>query len=311
MRLHSKGTGTKRGFRVWTHTIIGGLAVLLMAAAAGCADAEPNAMGGPTVPTSTQVATLTPPVSPPPSPVTADPTAVEVVYASPARPLLPWDQGEYDPLWGDLDTDAPIIDWLLRAIAGGTPVEIVEIDEERAWTPYSSLVMNLRFRNGTTWSIRQAIRCDITSEGRKTSCLPVPDYWELLHRNEVVVSAALTEWFERAQEYMPRVEYLELLPDPITLSERFTISGAGFHTGDRVELSIEFSDGSVLQLGDVPLDHGALPLGGRDSGDGSLWPGKGQHPCYGWHGSRVERDQVDRYGSSDCQERHDSAPDTV
>ena len=136
-------------------------------------------------------------------------------------------------------------------------MEIVEIDEERTWTPYSSLIMNLRFRNGTTWSVRTAIRCDITSEGRKTKCLPVPDHWELLHRNEVVVSTALTEWFERVQEYMPTVEYYEV-PDPITMGEPFTISGAGYHEGDRVELSIKFSDEHVMPLGEVPLDHGAF-----------------------------------------------------
>ena len=45
----------------------------------------------------------------------------------PAYPL-PWDQGEYDPLWGDLDADAPIINRLLRAIEGGMPVEAVEVD---------------------------------------------------------------------------------------------------------------------------------------------------------------------------------------
>ena len=251
----------KRGLRVWTRTIIGGLVVLLMVAVAGCADAEPKSTGVPRVPTSTQVATPTPSVTAPPSPAPADATDVEVVYASPAYPL-PWDQGEYDPLWGDLDTDAPIIDRLLRAIAGGTPVEIMEIDEERTWTPYSSLVMNLRFRNGTTWSVRTAIRCDITSEGRKTKCLPVPDHWELLHRNGVVVSTALTEWFERVEEYMPSVEHYGV-PDQIRLGEPFAISGAGYHEGDRVELSIEFIDQSKLPPGEVPLDHGAFRWNGE------------------------------------------------
>ena len=139
------------------------------------------------------------------------------------------------------------------------PVEAVEVevDEKPVWTSYSSLVMNLRFRNGTTWSVRQLIRCDLTSEGKKTNCLAVPDHWELLHRNEVVVSTALTEWFERVQEYMPTVEYYEV-PDPITMGEPFTISGAGYHEGDRVELSIKFSDEGVMPLGEVPLDHGAF-----------------------------------------------------
>ena len=256
MRIHNRGGWIQTAAWSHTRTIVGGLVVLLMVAVAGCADAEPKSTGVPRVPTSAQVATPTPSVTAPPSPAPADATDVEVVYASPAYPL-PWDQGEYDPLWGDLDTDAPIIDRLLRAIAGGTPVEIVEIDEERTWTPYSSLIMNLRFRNGTTWSVRTAIRCDITSEGRKTKCLPVPDHWELLHRNGVVVSTALTEWFERVQEYMPTVEYYEV-PDPITMGEPFTISGAGYHEGDRVELSIKFSDEHVMPLGEVPLDHGAF-----------------------------------------------------
>ena len=131
------------------------------------------------------------------------------------------------------------------------------MDEELKWTPYSSLVINLRFRNGTTWSVRQAIRCDLTSEGRKTNCLLVPDHWELLHRNEVVVSTALTEWFQRVREYMPGVEHYAL-PDQIRLGEPFAISGAGYHEGDRVELSIEFIDQSKLPLGEVPLDHGAF-----------------------------------------------------
>ena len=42
----------KRGLRVWTRTIIGGLVVLLMVAVAGCAEAEPNSKGVARVPTS-------------------------------------------------------------------------------------------------------------------------------------------------------------------------------------------------------------------------------------------------------------------
>ena len=192
----------------------------------------------------------------------ADATDVEVVYASSAYPLR-WDQGEYDPLWGDLDADAPIIDRLLRAIEGGTPVEEVDVvvDEKPSWT-LSKLVMNLRFRDGTTWSVRQLIRCDLTSEESKTNCLPVPDHWELLHRNEVVVSTALTEWFQRVREYMPSVEHYGLA-DQIRLGEPFSISGAGYHEGDRVELSIEFIDQSKLPLGEVPLDHGAFRWNGE------------------------------------------------
>ena len=138
----------------------------------------------------------------------------------------------------------------------------MNVDEKPIWTSYSSLVMNLRFRNGTIWSVQQLIRCDLTSEGKKTKCLAVPDHWELLHRNEVVVSTALTEWFERVQEYMPKVEDYEV-PDPITMGEPFTISGAGYHEGDRVELSIKFSDERVMPLGEVPLDHGAFRWNGE------------------------------------------------
>ena len=248
----------RRRLRVWTRTIIGGLVVLQMVAVAGCADAEPNATGEPTVPASAQVATPKPSVTTPPSPP-VDPTEIEVVYASPAYPQL-WGPGEYDPLWGDLDADAPIIDRLLRAIEGGTPVEmvgVVKMAEELTRAPHSNLVMNLRFRDGTTWSVRHAIRCDLTSEGKKTNCLILADHWEVLPRNEVVASTALTEWFERVQEYMPTVKYYEV-PDPITLGEPFAISGAGYHEGDRVELSIEFIDESVMSLGDVPLDYGAF-----------------------------------------------------
>ena len=248
MRLHSSVSGLRAPFGVLKLGIIGGLSVLPMLAVAACNDAEPNATGEPTVPSSAQVATPKPSVTAPPSPLPVAATDVETVYVSPAYPL-PWDQGEYDPLWGDLDADAPIINRLLRAIEGGMPVEAVDVDvdEKPIWTSYSSLVMNLRFRNGTTWSVRQLIRCDLTSEGKKTNCLAVPDHWELLHRNEVVVSTALTEWFERVQEYMPTVEYYEV-PDPITMGEPFTISGAGYHEGDRVELSIKFSDERVMPL---------------------------------------------------------------
>ena len=136
------------------------------------------------------------------------------------------------------------------------------MDEERIWTSYASLVINLRFRNGATWSVRQMIRCDLTSEGRKTNCLPVPDHWELLHRNEVVVSTALTKWFQRVREYMPSVEHYAL-PDQIRLGEPFAISGAGYHEGDRVELGIEFIDQSKLPLGEAPLDHGAFRWDGE------------------------------------------------
>ena len=114
----------KRGLRVWTRTIIGGLIVLLMVAVAGCADAEPKSTGVPRVPTSAQVATPSPSLTAPPSPMPVDATDVEVVYASRERQppfLFP---GDYDPLWGDLDADVPIIEELLNSIVMGTPVDL-------------------------------------------------------------------------------------------------------------------------------------------------------------------------------------------
>ena len=276
----------KRGLRVWTRTIIGGLVVLLMVAVAGCADAEPNSKGVARVPTSAQVATPSHSLTAPPSPMPADATDVEVVYASRERqpPILV--PGDYDPLWGNLDTDVPIIEKLLNSIVMGTPVDLkagtgaskreivtiktgwggdeVEIEafDGRTWLSGHSMAINIAFRDGTIWSVRQVIGCDVISEGRVNNCLPVPDHWELLHRNGVVVSTALTEWFERVEEYMPSVEHYGM-PDQIRLGEPFAISGAGYHEGDRVELSIGFIDQSKLPLGEVPLDHGAFRWDGE------------------------------------------------
>ena len=276
----------KRGLRVWTRTIIGGLVVLLMVAVAGCADAEPKSTGVPRVPTSAQVATPSPSLTAPPSPMPVDATDVEVVYASRERQppfLFP---GDYDPLWGDLDADVPIIEELLNSIVMGTPVDLkagtgaskreivtiktgwggeeVEIEafDGRTWLSDRSMAINIAFRDRTIWSIRPVIGCDVISEGRVTNCLAMPDHWELLHRNGVVVSTALTEWFERVEEYMPSVEHYGV-PDQIRLGEPFAISGAGYHEGDRVELSIEFIDQSKLPLGEVPLDHGAFRWNGE------------------------------------------------
>ena len=249
--------------KVKLRTIMGGLALLLLVAIGGCSDAQPDIANEPTVSASVQVATPQPSITASPSAPLVDAREVEVVYASSARPIS-WNRGEYGPLWGDLDADARIINRLLRAIDAGAPVDVVEVnaDGESSWTSYSSLVINLRFLNGTTWSVQQLIKCDLTSDGRKTNCLPVPDHWELLHRDEVVVSTALTEWFQQVQEYMPSVEH-SALPDPIRPGEPFAISGAGYHEGDRVELSIEFVDGSELPLGEVSLDHGAFRWDGE------------------------------------------------
>ena len=268
MRL-TGGLGLRQRIGVSTLGVIGGLLVLLVVAAVACEDAEPNATVEPTLP-----GTL------------VEVTDVEVVYASRERhpPFL--FLGDYDPLWGDLDADVPIIEELLNSIVMGTPVDLkagtgaskreivtirtgwggkeVEIEafDGRTWLSDRSMAINIAFRDGTIWSVRQVIGCDVISEGRVTNCLAVPDHWELLHRNEAVVSTALTEWFERVEEYMPSVEHYGLA-DRIRLGEPFSISGAGYHKGDRVELSIEFIDQSKLPLGEVPLDHGAFRWNGE------------------------------------------------
>ena len=88
------------------------------------------------------------------------------------------------------------------------------------------------------------------------------------HPNEVASSwllteRALTEWFERVEEYMPRVEDYFKFPELITLGETFTISGAGYYEGERVELSIELSDEGARSLGELPLEHGAFRWDGE------------------------------------------------
>ena len=269
MRFHGRELGLGRRLGVTTRTIIGVLLVLLVVAAVACEDAEPNATVEPTLP----------------GPL-VEVTDVEVVYASRERqpPFLL--TGDYDPLWGDLDTDVPIIEKLLNSIVMGTPVDLkagtgaskreivtmktgwggdeVEIEafDGRTWLSDRSMAINIAFRDGTIWSVRQVIGCDVISEGRVNNCLAVPDHWELLHHKGVVVSTALTEWFERVEEYMPSVEHYGV-PDQIRLGEPLSISGAGYHEGDRVELSIEFIDQSMLPLGEVPLDHGAFRWDGE------------------------------------------------
>ena len=264
-----QGTGMRRRLRVTTRFIIGGLLVLLVVAAVACEDAEPNA-------------TAEPPL---PGPL-VEATDVDVVYASRERqpPFLL--TGDYDPLWGDLDSDVPIIEELLNSIVMGTPVDLkastgaskreivtiktgwggdeVEIEafDGRTWLSDRSTAINIAFRDGTIWSVRQVIGCDVIPEGRVTNCLAVPDHWELLHRNGAVVSTALTEWFERVEEYMPSVEHYGV-PDQIRLGEPLSISGAGYHEGDRVELSIEFIDQSMLPLGEASLDHGTFRWDGE------------------------------------------------
>lgn len=250
---------------------IGGLLVLLVVAAAGC-DTEP---ANTVVPTS---------------PATVDHTEVEVVYASRERqpPIL--FPGDYDPLWADLVTDGEIIDDLLSSIVVGKPVDLragssthevvtirsgwgmdeedIEVFDGRSWLSGHSLVINIAFRDGSVWSVRQVVGCDVAPEGRVDNCRPVPDHWELLHRDEVIVSTTLSEWFEHIGEYMPPVERLEF-DDPIPLDELFTVTGGGFHEGNRVVLSIEMSDGSDLPLGEVVLDHGAFRWDGEIS-EGAL-----------------------------------------
>ena len=224
----------------------------MLVAASACDDTQPNVTAEPT---STMVANA------------AD---VEVVYASRERqpPLLT--PGDYDPLWGDLDADALIIDRLLRAIEGGTPMDI---GEEGTMLSNIPLIMNVRFRDRTIWSVRQATRCQLDAEGSPRNCRDVPHHWHLLHIDEVIVSTALTEWFELVHEYMPEVEYIEF-PDPIPPGEPFTISGAGFHEGDRVQLSIHLSDESVLARAEVPLKYGSFGWDGEVPDTASTGPGK-------------------------------------
>ena len=264
MRPTNSEAMLRRVFRDLKLGIIGGLLVLLTLVA-GCG----------TEPADTVVPT---------SPLTVGLGEVRVVYASRERQppfLFP---GDYDPLWAGLDTDAPIIDDLLSSIAVGTPVDMragasnseavtirrgwgmeeedIEVFDDRALLSERSLAVNIAFADGTVWSVRQVRGCDVLPEGRLDNCRPVPDHFELLHSDEVVVSAPLTEWFGRVDEYMPSVERLEF-DDPIPLGEPFTITGGGFHEGNRVVLSIELSDGSDLSLGEVALDHGAFQWDGK------------------------------------------------
>ena len=253
MRPSGKTSGLKG--RLWISglgVIVGGLLVLLMVLATACDDAVPSATAEPTPSTAAKVAD------------------VEVVYVSRERqpPLLR--PGHYDPLWGDIGGDEPIIDRLLSAIEGGSPVEI---EEEGTLLSNIPLVINVRFRDGTTWSVRQATRCLLDAEGSPRNCRDVPHHWHLLHSDEMIVSTALTEWFERVHEYMPEVEYIEF-PDPITPGEPFTISGAGFHEGDRVQLSIHLSDESVLALAEVPLKYGSFGWDGEIPETAPTGPGK-------------------------------------
>ena len=264
MRPTNNEAMLRRVFRDLKLGVIGGLLVLLTLVA-GCG----------TEPADTVVPT---------SPLTVGLGEVRVVYASRERQppfLFP---GDYDPLWAGLDTDAPIIDDLLSSIAVGTPVDLrtgasnseavtirrgwgmeeedIEVFDDRALLSERSLAVNIAFGDGTVWSVRQVRGCNVLPEGRLDNCRPVPDHSELLHSDEVVVSAPLTEWFGRVDEYMPSVERLEF-DDPIPLGEPFTITGGGFHEGNRVVLSIELSDGSDLPLGEVALDYGAFRWDGE------------------------------------------------
>ena len=244
---------------------IGGLLVLLVVAAAGC-DTEP---ANTVVPTS---------------PATVDHTEVEVVYASRERqpPIL--FPGDYDPLWADLVTDGKIIDGLLTSVVAGKPVDLragastrevvtirsgwgmeeedIEVFDGRTWLSRHGLAINIAFRDGSVWSVRQVMGCDVAPEGRVDNCRPVPDHWELLHRDEVIVSTTLSEWFEHVGEYMPPVKRLEF-DDPILLGEPFTITGGGFHEGNRVVLSMELSYGNDIPLGEVALDYGTFRWDGE------------------------------------------------
>ena len=89
MRLHGKESGVKRGLRVWPLAIIGGLLVLLMAAA-GCDDARtetaPETTGTPQGSTNTETPLLTDAPSPG---STKTPTAIANVPPTTTPTLAP------------------------------------------------------------------------------------------------------------------------------------------------------------------------------------------------------------------------------
>ena len=188
---------------------------------------------------------------------------VDVVYASRERQPRSLRPGDYNPLWGDLDADVSVIEQLLKAIAMGT-VGPVRAEEGIAFSD-RGLAVNVRFRDGTIWSVKQVIKCNLTPEGRMTNCVSVPDqyHWNLLHPNQTAFSRlmtdrALTEWFERVEEYMPKVEDYEV-PDPITLGEplrhlRSRLSRRGKSRTEHQVLGRE----CLCLSAKLPLDHGAF-----------------------------------------------------
>ena len=130
--------------------------------------------------------------------------------------------------------------------------------------------LNVRFRDGTVWSLMQAVECDPAPEGRIKSCTSIPNryHWELDHPDRdssswVINELALTEWFGRVGEYMPGVEDPFKIPELIVLGETFELAGSGYHEGDLVALTIESSDGSVRTLGEVALERGAYRWVGK------------------------------------------------
>ena len=87
MRFHSKESGVKRGLRVWTLAIIGGLLALLMVAAASCSNGEPQP--NPTLePTSASTSTSTPAPTPTET-STLTPTDTPMPTSSPTARLTP------------------------------------------------------------------------------------------------------------------------------------------------------------------------------------------------------------------------------
>ena len=130
--------------------------------------------------------------------------------------------------------------------------------------------LNVRFRDGTVWSLMQAVECDPAPEGRIKSCTSIPNryHWELDHPDRdssswVINELALTEWFGRVGEYMPGVEDPFKIPELIVVGETFELAGSGYHEGDLVALTIESSDGSVRTLGEVALERGAYRWVGK------------------------------------------------
>ncbi len=144
VRLSNNERGTRRRLGVSRLAIIGGLLVLFTMAVTGCAEAGPNATAEPT-------------------PVPVDATDVDVVYASRERPASISDVGGLRPAVGRSERRRTYHRPFAQGIEDGTPVDI---QEEGTMLSNIPLVMNVRFQDGKTWSVRQVTKCILTSGGR-------------------------------------------------------------------------------------------------------------------------------------------------